>query len=197
VPSTTGRAKPDTRRLLLSRRDALTARERTEKSRAICVRAAALIEARCAAGSIVALYAHKGTEVETTMLDETLRAGGFRIAYPRVVDDVRVLAFHEVSIVDLDVSPRWQLREPGILATTVAIDEISAFIIPGLAFDRGGGRLGWGKGHYDATLAVAHPNAVRIGLAFAVQVLSDNVPREPHDALLDAVMTEVTTHVVV
>lgn len=190
----TGRAKPDTRRLLLSRRDALTERERTERSRAICVRAAALIEARCDAGSIVALYFPKGSEVETSLLDETLRVGGFRIAYPRVVDGTRVLAFHEVEIDELTAT-RWGLREPGLLATTVSIEDIGAFIIPGLAFDRSGGRVGWGKGHYDATLAIAHANSVRIGLAFECQVIENNVPREPHDIPLDAVMTEVATHV--
>jgi len=189
----TGRAKPDTRRLLLSRRDALTERERADRSRTICVRAAALIEARCEAGSIVALYAPKGSEVETAVLDETLRVGGFRIAYPRVVDETRVLAFHEVGIEEL-TQTRWGLREPGLLATTVPIEEISAFVVPGLAFDKSGSRVGWGKGHYDATLAVAHAHAVRVGLAFECQVV-DKVPREPHDAPLDAVMTEVATHV--
>jgi 5-formyltetrahydrofolate cyclo-ligase len=192
--ATGGRAKPDTRRLLLSRRDALTERVRADRSRAICMRAAVLIEARCEAGSIVALYAHKGSEVETTVLDEQLRAGGFRIAYPRVVSDARVLAFHEVRIDELALVPRWGLREPGALATAVPLDEITAFIIPGLAFDRSGGRIGWGKGHYDATLTDAHANAIRIGLAFECQVV-DNVPREPHDVPLDAIMTEVATHV--
>ena len=161
----------------------------------ICERAAKLIEARCAAGALIALYAHKGSEVETTLLDEALRASGYRIAYPRVVGEARVLAFHEVSIGELGVA-RWGLREPAdVGATAVTIEEISAFIVPGVAFDRSGGRIGWGKGHYDATLAVAHPNAVRIGIAFECQLV-DNVPRESHDAVLDAVMTEVATHVV-
>lgn len=178
--------------MLLSRRDALTERDRSEKSRAICARAAAMIADRCPAGAVVALYANKGSEVETALLDETLRAAGFRIAYPRVVDERRVLAFHEVMIDELVVA-RWGLREPTAIAAAVVLEEISAFVVPGLAFDRQGGRVGWGKGHYDATLAAAP--GVRIGLAFECQLI-DNVPRESHDVALDAIITEVATLVV-
>ena len=192
--SLTGRAKPDTRRLLLSRRDGLTERDRTDKSAAICERAAEVIATRCARGNVIALYAHKGSEVETAALDERLRAGGFRIAYPRVVDESRVLAFFEVAIDALGKS-RWGLREPSADAARVAIETIAAFVVPGLAFDRAGGRVGWGKGHYDATLSAARADAECIGLAFECQVV-ENVPRESHDVALDAIITEVATHVV-
>jgi 5-formyltetrahydrofolate cyclo-ligase len=160
----------------------------------ICERAADVIAIRCAAGSLIALYAHKGSEVETAALDERLRASGFRIAYPRVVDESRVLAFFEVAIDALGKS-RWGLREPNADADRVAIETIAAFVVPGLAFDRAGGRIGWGKGHYDATLTAARADAECIGLAFECQVV-ENVPRESHDVALDAIITEVATHVV-
>lgn len=194
VNSLTGRAKPDTRRLLLSRRDGLTERERTDKSGVICERAAEVIAMRCVRGSLIALYAHKGSEVETAALDERLRASGFRVAYPRVVDESRVLAFFEVAIDALGAT-RWGLREPSADATAVAIETIAAFVVPGLAFDRAGGRMGWGKGHYDATLTAARADAECIGLAFECQVV-ENVPRESHDVALDAIITEVATHAV-
>jgi 5-formyltetrahydrofolate cyclo-ligase len=193
VPSPTGRAKPDTRRTLLSRRDALTERERSEKSGSICERACEAIVARVVAGTVVALYAHKGSEVETHLLDEALRRAGFRIAYPRVIDEARVLAFHEVAVGAL-VPSRWGLREPNAASASLALDAIGAIVLPGLAFDRGGGRVGWGKGHYDATLAAA-PHAAKFGLAFECQVV-ESVPREPHDVALDAIITEESTYVV-
>ena len=174
--------------MLLSRRDALTERERTEGSRVICARAAALIAERVGAGAVVALYANKGSEVDTTALDEALRAGGYRVVYPRVIDEQRVLAFYEVQIAEL-VASRWGLHEPAVTATPVVLEEIAAFVIPGLAFDRGGGRVGWGKGHYDATLAAKRDGALTIGLAFECQVV-ENVPRESHDIALDVVITE-------
>ena len=189
--SSTGRGKPDTRRTLLSRRDALTDRERADKSVAICERAAAYLAGRCEPGSVVALYAHKGSEVETTRLDELLRAQGIRVAYPRVMDDQHELAFSEVAITDLVQSGRWGLREPTTEA--IPLGEIRAFVMPGLAFDRAGGRVGWGKGHYDATLQKT--SALRVAVAFDFQVI-DSVPHEAHDAVLDAIITETTTHVV-
>lgn len=191
--SSTGRGKPDTRRAFLSRRDALTDRERTDKSVLICERAVAFLTARCEPGSVVALYADKGSEVQTSRLDELLRAGGFRVAYPRVVDDQRELALSEAAISDLVPSGRLGLREP-IAEAMMQLADIRAFVVPGLAFDRDGGRVGWGKGHYDATLAGT--TALRVGIAFDCQVV-DSVPHEPHDAVLDAIITETTTHVVV
>jgi 5-formyltetrahydrofolate cyclo-ligase len=83
------------------------------------------------------------------------------------------------------------LREP--IAQPLPLEDIRAFVMPGLAFDREGGRIGWGKGHYDAT--ITGTSALRVGLAFDCQVI-DSVPREAHDALLDAIITETTTHVV-
>ncbi len=188
------RSKPATRRTLLAQRDALTERERTEKSVVICERAEVVIAARCEAG-VVGLYAHKGSEVETTELDRRLRAAGYRVAYPRVIDEARVLRFHEVAIDEL-VGSRWGLREPTPDAPPVVIEEIAAFVVPGLAFDRLGARIGWGKGHYDATLALARADALRIGLAFDCQLV-DRVPRERHDELLGVIITEVATHAVV
>jgi 5-formyltetrahydrofolate cyclo-ligase len=62
-----------------------------------------------------------------------------------------------------------------------------------VAFDRGGGRVGWGRGHYDATLAAAAPGALRIGLGFECQLV-ERVPHDPHDALLHYVVTEAAVY---
>lgn len=144
-----------------------------------------------APGSLVALYAPKGTEVETAALDTRVRARGLRVAYPRVVDGDRCLAFHEVMPEGL-AAGRFGLHEPRIDAPPVALDAIAAFVIPGLAFDREGGRVGWGRGYYDTTLAQA-PGALRIGIAFDCQII-ERVPRDLHDALLHYVVTETATH---
>jgi 5-formyltetrahydrofolate cyclo-ligase len=61
-------------------------------------------------------------------------------------------------------------------------------VVPGVAFSQDGHRLGRGGGHYDATLAQM-PRAVRLGVAFEAQLVAE-LPREPHDAPLDAVVTE-------
>lgn len=152
-----------------------------------------LLDQRMVAGEVVAIYAPKGSEVETAELDAAARARGFVVAYPRVVRDERVLAFHAVRSDEL-VPARFGLREPRADAPAIELARVAAFVMPGIAFDRSGGRVGWGRGHYDATLEAA-PDALRVGLAFELQIV-ERVPREAHDAPLHAIVTEVATYMV-
>jgi 5-formyltetrahydrofolate cyclo-ligase len=142
---------------------------------------------------VLALYAAKGSEVATARIDAVARARGWLIAYPRVVGDATALAFHEAKPHEL-VPARFGLSEPSGDAPRVELADIAAFVVPGLAFDRAGGRLGWGRGHYDATLAAA-PAAMRIGLAFECQLV-EQTPREPHDVILHYIITEAATYAV-
>lgn len=171
----------------------MTAAERAAASAVICDAANAVLAAQLSPGQVVALYAAKGSEVDTTRIDGFARGRGLVVAYPRVNGRARVLAFHAVRPEALAPS-RFELREPSADAPAVAIEDIAAFVVPGLAFDRTGGRLGWGRGHYDATFAAA-PRALRIGLAYERQVL-ERVAREAHDVALHIIITEVATHVV-
>jgi 5-formyltetrahydrofolate cyclo-ligase len=187
------RGKPITRRTVLSRRDAMPAEARAAGSEAIAERVEALLDAgQYVRGSLIALYSGKGTEVETTRIDASARSRGLRVVYPRVVAGQAQLSFAEARPHTL-VAAKFGLREPALDAVPVEVRHISVFIVPGLAFDRGGGRVGWGRGYYDATLAAARPGAVRIGVAFECQVL-DEVPRDAHDALLHYVVTEANTY---
>ncbi len=180
------RGKHITRRTILSRRDALTPAERATASARIAERA----QLELAAMKTVALYATKGSEVDTSTLDAALRAAGIIVVYPRVVEGQRELAFVASALGDLSAS-RFGLREP-LRGEPVELGAIDAFCVPGLAFDRAGWRVGWGRGHYDATLAAA-PRALRIGLAFDCQLV-DEIEHDPHDARLHLVVTESATH---
>jgi 5-formyltetrahydrofolate cyclo-ligase len=102
------------------------------------------------------------------------------------------LAFAAAGPEDL-IAGRFGLREPALTAPPIDLGAIAAFVVPGLAFDRSGGRIGWGHGYYDATLAAAEPTALRIGLAFELQLI-DRVPRDAHDVALHAVITEAATY---
>jgi 5-formyltetrahydrofolate cyclo-ligase len=70
-----------------------------------------------------------------------------------------------------------------------AVQEIDLFVIPGLAFDRQGGRLGYGKGYFDRLLRDARNDALLAAVAFECQ-LFDAVPMLPHDVRVDCVVTE-------
>jgi 5-formyltetrahydrofolate cyclo-ligase len=186
------RGKLATRRAMLSRRDALTAEQRAEFAVAIAERVDGLLAERRPA--VLAMYAAKGSEVATAAIDGAARARGVRVAYPRIVGAERRLAFHEVRLEEMALG-HFAIAEPREEAPVVELHEIGAFLVPGVAFDRASGaRLGWGRGHYDATLSAA-PQALRIGLAFDIQLI-DGIAHEPHDVAMNMIVTEVATYVV-
>jgi 5-formyltetrahydrofolate cyclo-ligase len=168
----------------------MTVDERANATALIDIRILDVLQ-RLSAGQVLALYAAKGSEVPTDTIDAIARELGFVVVYPRVASD-RVLEFVAARPDEL-ASGRFGLREPA--GEAIAIEKVDMFVVPGVAFDREGGRLGWGRGHYDATLAMARPDAVRVGLAFECQVV-EKVEREAHDAPMHVIVTEVATHVV-
>lgn len=177
---------------MLSRRDALTPEQRAEYAVTIAGRVDGLLGERRPA--VLAMYAAKGSEVATAAIDVAARARGVRVVYPRIVGAQRRLAFHEVTLDEM-VAGRFGIAEPREDVPAIELSEIGAFLIPGVAFDRASGaRLGWGRGHYDATLS-AVPQALRIGLAFDIQMI-DGIAHEPHDVAMNLIVTEVATYVV-
>jgi len=166
----------------------MTADERADASARICE---AAFRALSHVSGAIALYAPKGSEVDTAPLDEQIRASGRVVVYPRVGGG-RVLSFHAVTIAELEPS-RFGLREPATNAPSIAVVAIAAFVVPGIAFARDGSRIGWGGGHYDSTLAIASSKSLRIGLAYECQLV-DDVPSEPHDIQLHHVITEAAIY---
>lgn len=84
----------------------------------------------------------------------------------------------------------WGLTEPGPDCPLVPIEDVDVVVVPGVAFDALGGRLGMGGGFYDRTLQGTR--ALRIAVAFDLQIV-DRVPREPHDLTMDLVVTPTRT----
>lgn len=143
-----------------------------------------------APGALVALYAAKSSEVDTTAIGAAALARGLAVAYPRVVAGDRRLAFHRASPADL-APGTFGLLEPPPSAPLVAPDAMAVVVLPGLAFDRRGNRLGWGQGHYDATFADAQ--VLRVGLAYESQLV-DQLPADEHDVPVHLIATEVAVH---
>ena len=81
------------------------------------------------------------------------------------------------------------LQPPRAAARLVPTAAIPLFLVPGLAFDPAGRRLGYGLGCYDRAFADAAPGALKVGLAFELQIL-ESVPADPHDVPMDFVVTE-------
>ncbi len=166
-------------------RAALPPEIREAGSRAIAARLASLPAWQRA--RTVALHAPLGAEVDTAELARLALAAGKRVAWPRVAAAGPAMEFAACAASELVSGPARAL-EPPRSAPPLPLDAIDLVVVPGVAFDAGGGRLGRGRGHYDATLSRLRPGAARVGVAFDEQVV-DRVPTEPHDSRLDVVVT--------
>lgn len=181
-------AKRALRAELIASRAKLALEERSRLSRVVAERLAALPPFRDA--TVVALYAPLGTEVDSAEMARAALARGATVVYPRAVPGERRLVFARCDRSELVRGPLGA-GEPPPGARVVPLDELGCVVMPGVAFSEDGLRLGRGGGYYDATLRVA-PAAARVGVAFDIQVVR-SLPREPHDAQLDAVVTEART----
>ena len=133
---------------------------------------------------VIALYAATSNEAPTGQLARRCLELGKRVCFP-CVQPSGPLLFREMRAQDLLVEESHVVPELDPEAAVLTPDVIVA---PLVAFDSALNRLGQGGGHYDRTFA-AHPEAVRIGLAWSVQQV-DQVPSEEHDVGLQYVVTE-------
>jgi len=165
-------------------RDALPAHERVRRSEEISRRLFS-IEAVAEAATVMA-FSSFASEVETKPIIERLVREGRRVALPRVESGEIVAA-------------RYRPGEPVRTATfgaseptgaeILAPEEIDVVVTPGLAFDRRGRRVGYGRGFYDRFLARTGTTTARIGICFSVQLVGD-VPYGETDLAVDIVVTE-------
>lgn len=121
------------------------------------------------------------SEIDPRPLLHRFSADGFLLALPRITGDT--LTFHAYQPKDTLIPEPFGTCEPD---SSTPIVSPTLILVPLLAYDAAGGRLGYGKGYYDRAF-LAHPAARCIGLAFACQRV-DHVPREAHDMLLDHVL---------
>ena len=167
-----------------ARREGLDRAFRHEAAQAIAAHALAAPELQ--ALQPVGGYWPIRSEVDSRPLMEALLARGQGVALSQILHPH--LSWREWHPGDMLVHGGFGVSEPGPDAAEVFP---RALLVPLAAFDRRGGRLGYGKGHFDrsiAELSSRHP-VLAIGLAYAAQEIED-VPREPHDRLLDFIVTE-------
>ena len=186
IPTSPAHQKPALRERMLAARALVPREERAAASRAIAERLESL--PAWMGARTVALYAAMGAEVDTAELARRALSAGKRVVWPRLATSGPAMEFAACASTDLVMGPTRAL-EPPHSAPPFPIDTIDLVVVPGVAFDARGGRLGRGRGHYDATLAQFPRGTFRVGLAFESQIIAA-VPSEPHDERLDAVATE-------
>ncbi len=179
------------RKEVLIRRDALTPAEQKEKSRLIMQRLTKL--ARFQSAATIFTYVEFRSEVATRALIDYMLEMGKQVVVPVTLVQERDLLPVSISIPDQELAPGYcSIPEP-IAAIRerqlVSPDSIDLVLLPGSVFDERGGRMGYGGGYYDRFVSQKAPQALRIGLAYEVQMVQ-RAPLQEHDELLDLILTE-------
>jgi 5-formyltetrahydrofolate cyclo-ligase len=135
----------------------------------------------------ILLFYSFGTEVATAGMSERILGSGKRLLLPYLGDEGTMEAA-EFRRGDPLEPTSYGPREPGgrIAVNPQMVDVV---VTPGLAFDRAGNRLGYGGGHYDRYLKRMGSVAVRVGIAFSVQIV-DHVPSDAGDQRVDVIVTD-------
>lgn len=145
-----------------------------------------------AAGQVVAAYWPMDNEIDVRYIIDDLLKEGISVALPVSSRTNRVMTFSKwdgrsdliKGQFGVFVPPKEDLVEPDIV------------LVPMLAFDRKGNRLGRGGGHYDATIAALRKskNVLVVGIAYAAQAVLFNLPAEDHDQKMDMIITPLGVH---
>ena len=181
-------AKRGLRARILRERDATPAEDRATASASI----AALLLARedFASSKTVLLTLPFGSEWDTRALLRAALAGAKTVALPRVNLATRMLDICAITRIEHDPVPGYRgIPEPGAHCELLDVATIDWVLVPGVAFDRDGHRIGYGGGYYDRLLPLLRADAHRVAGAFELQLV-DHVPAASHDVAVDAVVTE-------
>jgi 5-formyltetrahydrofolate cyclo-ligase len=167
---------------------AMTPEAREASSRAICERLAAFD--RIVAAAMVMIYMPLRTEVDVLPFARRFLAAGGHLVVPRTDRAARTIEPAGVSSVERD---EFEVDAMGVLRPRrwwpVSTDQVDVILVPGLAFDAAGRRIGRGGGFYDRFLLRLPPATLSVGVAFEAQRI-DEVPADPHDRRVDVVVTE-------
>jgi 5-formyltetrahydrofolate cyclo-ligase len=177
--------KTELRKAALARRDALGADVRAAAAQAIAARPFPM---PVPPGAIVSGFMPLKSEINPLPLMRTLADAGAKLALPVVAGKGRPLIMRAFTFRDVLASGVWGIREPKPEAPEVFPDIL---LVPLLAFDRSGHRIGYGAGYYDMTITAlrARKSVAAVGIAFGAQEVAQ-VPSTPRDARLDLVLTE-------
>lgn len=195
--------KAELRRVVIARRDALDLDLRAAKSADICARLVELLGRLDAAAShTVAVYAVMGSEADPAAFAAAAAKRGWRVAYPCMLSAIdaaacgqrmcmRAVAADDASAAPFIAHPTRTFAAADIGSNRFPIvpaEALNMIVVPLVAFDRAGARLGYGGGCYDRYLPTVSPACHVIGIAFDEQRV-DDVPTDAHDLPLPNIIS--------
>lgn len=195
--------KTELRRAVIARRDALDLDLRAAKSADICARLVELLgRLDAAAPHTVAVYAAMGSEVDSAAFAAAAAKRGWRMAYPCMLSATDAAACGQrmcmrvVAAGDADAAPFIAHPTRAFAATDIGssrfpivpAEALDMIVVPLVAFDRTGTRLGYGGGCYDRYLPMLSPVCQIVGIAFDEQRV-DHIPTDAHDLPLPNIIS--------
>jgi len=179
------------RKQILAKRESLSLAEQHDRSTKILSLLEGLPEIEKA--STLFIYVNFRSEVQTVPFIKKCIAMGKTVAVPLTLVKEKKLKAFKITDPEKDLCPGYcGIPEPDSCLQQSALVDPSALevaIIPGSVFDHRGGRLGYGGGYYDRFLVQAAPQAIRVALAYNLQLVS-GLKLQPHDQLMDRIITE-------
>ena len=195
--------KAELRRAVIARRDALDSDWRAAKSAVVCARLVELLDRLdAAAPHTVAVYAAMDSEVNPAAFAAAAAKRGWRVAYPCMLSAIdaaacgqrmcmRAVAADDASAAPFVDHPTRAFAAMDIDSSRFPIvpaEALDMIVVPLVAFDRTGARLGYGGGCYDRYLPTVAPECLIVGIAFDEQRV-DHVPTDAHDLLLPHIIS--------
>ena len=195
--------KAELRRALIARRDALDLDLRAAKSAVICARLVELLgRLDAAAPHTVAVYAAMGSEADPAAFAVAAAARGWRVAYPCMLSAIdaaacgqrmcmRAVAADEASAAPFIAHPARAFAATDIDSDRFPIvpaEALDMTVVPLVAFDQTGTRLGYGGGCYDRYLPTLSATCQIIGISFDEQRV-DHIPTDAHDLPLPNIIS--------
>jgi 5,10-methenyltetrahydrofolate synthetase len=188
-PDEIAKQKADLRWAMIDKRDALAENARLQWSHIITQKLLAAGEYKNA--NTILAYKNIGSEFDTSEFIRELLASGKILVLPKVNKAKKTLDIFRVANPDTDLQKGvWGIAEPDPeKCKRISISEVDFVLVPGLAFDARGQRVGYGGGYYDKLLAERNSKTHLIAAAYAMQVVCE-VPALSHDTMVEKVITE-------
>jgi 5-formyltetrahydrofolate cyclo-ligase len=186
------RVKGELRKRMRGLRKALPLDACAQRSARIAERVAELEPVSRARSVAVFWPIEERHEVDLRPLDTTLRAKGARVAYPGVDPETGAMTFRFVSDPDAMQEHGFGFREPSLQEPEAQPRELDVIVVPALAVDPRGHRIGYGAGYYDRALPRFAPPAVTVAVAFDFQLVAE-VPDSAVDVRVGWIVTDART----
>ena len=177
--------KQGLRKAILARRRSLSVAEASSASR--LVQQAFIASGEFVKARVVAIYAPIHNEVDTAEVMHAALASAKVLLLPAVCNDG--LELRRISGPEELCKGAFGIPEPAAQCPVHSHGEADLFVIPGIAFDMSGRRIGYGKGYYDRTLHDQEGKGKLVGFCYDFQLL-ERIAGEPHDVRMDIIITE-------